>query len=243
MCSIKERTSIVSEQEWITVDWLEEARELLHWLSNLESGPVLLMVRHSERPEDIDVLTTIRAEITEFGLELATEFGRRLPSNWRTTIFHSPHARTTQTAERVSKGLIESGGNLIDVERLSVLLGGRGDIERIVDSAHKIGFDEFYLRWKRNELPPDTIEPIEDYRQRLDQHIHSRLSKAGPNDLHLHVTHDIVIAVARGMYLDLSVDVGLAVPFFGGFGVSYIDGELVGFNRGVQVEVTRNLFT
>ena len=234
---------MVSEQEWNGIDWLEEARALLHWLSTLESGPALLMVRHSERPEDIDVPTTIRAELTEFGLDVATEFGRRLPLTWRTTIFHSPHVRTAQTAERISTGLVESGGNLVDIEELNVLLGGRGDIERIVGTAHMIGFDEFYWRWARHELPPATIEPIDDYLQRLTLQVGSRFSKAAPDELHLHVTHDVVIAAARRMYLDLSVDDGIDVPFFAGFGLAQAGGELVGFNKGVQVNVTRNLFT
>ncbi len=232
---------MVSEQEWNAVDWLEEARALLQWLHTLDSGPILLMVRHSERPEDIDVPTTIRAELTDFGHAIATEFGKRLPSRWRTTIFHSPHARTTQTAERISAGLVEADGMLAGIERLNVLLGGRGDITRIVESAHMIGFDQFYWRWARNELPTETIEPIDDFLQRLTQQIGSRFSKAGTDELHIHVTHDIVIAAARGNYLDLSFDVGIHVPFFGGFGISHADDKLMGFNNGIQVDVTGNL--
>ena len=50
---------MVSEHEWNTVEWLDEARNLHAWLDSLESGPTLLMVRHSERSEDIDVPTTL----------------------------------------------------------------------------------------------------------------------------------------------------------------------------------------
>jgi broad specificity phosphatase PhoE len=234
---------VVTEREWNTIEWLEEARTLLDWLDTLDSGPVFLMIRHSERPEDIDVPTTIQAELTELGHDIATEFGRRLPMKSRTTIFHSPHIRTTQTAERISVGLQEGGGNLVDFERLNVLLGGRGDIEKIVKSAYETGFDEFYRRWTRNEIPTDTLEPIEDYLHRLTQQINSRFSKAGKEDLHIHVTHDIVIAASRGIYLDLSVDKDLAVPFLGGYGISRVDGKLVGFNKGKQVSIARNLFT
>jgi hypothetical protein len=124
-----------------------------------------------------------------------------------------------------------------------VLLGGRGDIEQIVSLAHEIGFDEFYNLWTRNEIPVETIEPVDDFLKRLTHHVFSRFNEAQKDELHLHVTHDIVIAAARAEYLSLDVDVGLAVPFLGGFGLSYKKGKLVGFNDGRPVTITRNLFT
>jgi broad specificity phosphatase PhoE len=231
---------LVTEREWNVIDWLEEAQSLLEWLDTLDSGPVLLMIRHSERPEDIDVPTTIQIDLTESGHDLAVEFGKRLSKNWRTTIFHSPHIRTTQTAERIAEGLQGAGGNLFEIERLNVLLGGRGDIEKIVTLAHNIGFSEFYWRWKRNEIPTETIEPIDDYLKRLTQHVSDRFSKADTNDLHIHVTHDIVIAASRMIYLVLPTDEGLVVPFLGGYGIARYDQALVGFKSGKPVEVIRN---
>ncbi|MGY5853651.1 MAG: histidine phosphatase family protein [Candidatus Thorarchaeota archaeon] len=234
---------MVTEREWIAIEWLADARALLDWLNTIDSGPVLLMVRHSERPEDIDVPTTIRAELTEFGRKIALEFGRRIPKRWRISVYHSPHIRTTQTAKEIARGFQESEGILLELQELSVLLGGRGDIERIVASAYETGFDEFYWRWTRDEIPTETIEPIDDYLQRLTPQVISRFSKAGKDDLHIHVTHDTVIAASRGIYLDLSVDVDLAIPFLGGYGISRVDGKLVGFNNGKQVDVARNLFS
>ena len=229
---------MVSEHEWRSIEWLEEARALLGWLDTLDSGPVLMMIRHSERPEDIDVPTTIRVDLTESGHEIAAEFGRRIPKKWRTTIFHSPHIRTTQTADRISEGIEKAGGNLVMKETLNVLLGGRGEIEKIVTLAHGIGFDEFYWQWKRNEIPTETIEPIDDYLERLTQHLIDRFSRASSNDLQIYVTHDTVIAASRGIYLDLSIDEGLHVPFLGGYCIARSDGKLVGFKGGQLVEVT-----
>jgi broad specificity phosphatase PhoE len=232
---------VVTEREWIAVEWLAEARALLDWLNTIDSGPVFLMVRHSERPEDIDVPTTIRAELTEFGRKMALEFGQRIPKRWRISVYHSPHIRTTQTAKEIARGFQESEGILLELQELSVLLGGRGDIEKIVSLAYETGFDEFYWRWTRDEIPTETIEPISDYLQRLTPQVMSRFSKAGKDDLHIHVTHDTVIAASRGIYLDLSVDVGLAIPFLGGYGISRVDGKLVGYNNGKQVDVARTL--
>ncbi len=198
------------------------------------------MVRHSERSEDIDVPTTIRAELTDFGHRIAHEFGRRLPSLRRITIYHSPHVRTTQTAKEIARGFQENEGVLLELQEVNVLLGGRGDIERIVTLAYETGFDEFYRQWTRNEIPTETIEPIDDYLVRLTQHVNTSFSNAGKEDLHIHVTHDIVIAASRGIYLDLSVDVGLAVPFLGGYGISRNKGKIVGFNNGKQVNVAQN---
>jgi len=238
-----ERPLLVSVDEWNNLEWLEQAQSLLEWLNNIDSGPILLMVRHSERTEDIDVPTTIRAELTDLGHQIAIEFGRRIPEKWRVSIYHSPHARTTQTAERISEGLQDQGTELVETESLNVLLGGRGDIEQIITLAHQSGFDEFYNQWVQKQIPFDTLEPIDDYLQRLTGTIVARFSEAGPDDLHLYVTHDIVVAASRMAYLDLSFDDGLAIPFFGGFGISLTDGKLVGFNKGEMVNVTRNLFT
>jgi broad specificity phosphatase PhoE len=234
---------VVSESEWINIDWLEEARMLLDWLGTLDSGPVLIMVRHSERLEDIDVPTTIRAELTESGHDIASEFGKRLPKNFRVTIFHSPHIRTKQTAERIAWGLQEKGGILIGVEQLNILLGGKGNIEEIVTLAHEIGFDEFYWRWKRNGIPLEVIEPIGDYLERLTQQVTGRFHQAETNDLHIHVTHDTVIAASRSTYLEIAIDEGLSVPFLGGYGIAKIGEKLVGFKGGKRVDVTRNFFS
>jgi broad specificity phosphatase PhoE len=234
---------LVSADEWNSLEWLGQAQSLLDWLINIDTGPVLLMVRHSERAEDIDVPTTIRAELTDLGHQIAIEFGRRIPEKWRVSIYHSPHSRTTQTSERISEGLQERGSVLVDTESLNVLLGGRGDIEQIITLAHQEGFDEFYNQWVQKQIPSDTLEPIDDYLQRLTEAIVTRFSKAGPCDLHLYVTHDIVIAAGRMTYLDLTIDDGIDIPFFGGFGIALIEGKLVGFNKGEQVKVTRNLFT
>lgn len=231
---------MVSDHEWTSIGWLSEARALLSWLYTLDSGPALLMVRHSERLEDIDVPTTIQAELTVSGHNLASEFGRRLPMNMKTAIFYSPHIRTRQTAERIASGLKEKGGVLLAIEKLDVLLGGRGDIDEIVTLAHEIGFDEFYFRWKRNEIPPEIIEPIDDYLERLTQQVVDRFTQAETKDLHVYVTHDTVIAASRNTYLDISVDRGLSVPFLGGFGIAKTNDKLAGFNRGDIVSITKN---
>lgn len=234
---------MVSEHEWNTIGWLEEARSLLNWLNTLDSGPVLLMVRHSERVADTDVHTTIKADLTDFGHKIALEFGRRLPKRWKTTIYHSPHIRTAQTAKEIAKGLQEKEDCLQELEELNVLLGGRGDIEKIITLAYDISFDEFYWRWTRNEIPTDVIEPIDDYLQRLTQNVVSRFSEAGNDDLHIHVTHDMVVAASKRIYLTPIADDTILVPFLGGYGVASIHGKLVGFNSGNQVDVVKNQFS
>ncbi|MFW9963447.1 MAG: histidine phosphatase family protein [Candidatus Sifarchaeia archaeon] len=230
---------MVSDYEWNSIDWLHEARALLGWLDSLDSGPALLMIRHSERPEDIDVATTIKAELTKSGQDIAFEFGKRIPKHWKTTIFHSPHIRTIQTAERIASGFKAKNGQLIDVEKLNVLLGGIGDIEKIVTLAYEIGFDEFYFQWKQNKIPPEIIEPIDNYLNRLTQQVIARFSQAEVNDLHIYVTHDTVIAALRNIYLDTLIDEGLSVSFLGGYGIAKTASKLVGFNDGEMVNISR----
>ena len=231
---------MVSEHEWNTIGWLEEARSLLNWLNTLDSGPVLLMVRHSERVADTDVHTTIKADLTDFGHKIALEFGRRLPKRWKTTIYYSPHIRTAQTAKEIAKGLQEKEDCLQELEELNVLLGGRGDIEKIITLAYDISFDEFYWRWTRNEIPTDTIEPFDHYIQRLTQQVRSSFSTAGVNDLHIHVTHDIVVASSRSIYLDLPVSESPYVSYLAGYGIAGIEGKQSGFKDKKPVKVVRS---
>jgi len=105
--------------------------------------------------------------------------------------------------------------------------------------AHEIGFDEFYFRWKRNEIPPKIIEPIDDYLERLTQQVTDRFYRTEANDLQVYVTHDMVIAASRSIYLDISVDKGLSVPFLGGFGIARTNEKLVGFNIGDIVSISK----
>ena len=92
------------EGKWYNADMnLEDVRHLL------ETGNrVLLMTRHSERPHiDPDDPTFGESlPITEHGMRMAEEFGRRLRTFASDVQFHSsPLRRTRMTAQCIAKGM------------------------------------------------------------------------------------------------------------------------------------------
>ena len=93
--------------EWASIDWLSDARALVEWVNNLEHAS-LIIIRHSERLVNLSPNETLKAELTPVGHQMAKEFGRRLPINKQITVLHSPNIRTTQTAERISEGVIDA---------------------------------------------------------------------------------------------------------------------------------------
>ena len=224
-------------QDWEQTNWLADAKSLLGWVKRTCDSPTMIMIRHSERLEDLDVQGTIRAELTDLGHRMAIEFGENLPSGRPIIIFHSPHVRTTQTAERILQGTGSKAGDAKLGGKQKVLLGAPGNIERFVAIAERIGFAEFYHRWADGTMDESTILPLNDYLERLIPATIRRLVEAGENVLHIHVTHDIVVAAAKQAFLDLDDDAGLQIPFLGGFGIAKTESGYIGFIQGEEKQL------
>lgn len=228
-------------ESWDSASWLREAKSLLRWIKEREDSPTMLMIRHSERLEDLDVMGTVKAELTDGGHALAIDFGKRLPREKNAIVFHSPHIRTTQTAERIIEGLKGVGGNALLGGKVRVLLGAPGNVERFVAIAEEIGFDEFYHRWANGSMDEETIMPLDEYLESLIPETFMRLAKARSNILQIHVTHDIVVAAARRAFLELDSDSGLAVPFLSGFAITKTANGYRGYTQGHEARVRNNL--
>lgn len=208
-----------SEHEWETVDWLRDARQLVDWVNGQADSRIMLMIRHSHRLVNRGFQASLTAELTPIGHETSVEFGRRLPTDRPVSIFHSPHIRTEQTAERIAEGLSESGGELVLMKELGILLGANADPRKYAAFAGEIGWPRTYQLWSKNMVPEDTIERMKAYTQRLHPHTLERLAEDSGDSLHIHVTHDMVVAACRWMYLTIKADPGLDVQFLGGFGL------------------------
>jgi broad specificity phosphatase PhoE len=110
-----------SSDSWDSLEWLSDARGLLEWIPQLGTKPAVLLLRHSERRVGLSVIDALEVELTPVGHEIAQEFGRRLPKGKKITLLHSPHIRTTQTAERIAEGVSDNGGTISHLASMDIL--------------------------------------------------------------------------------------------------------------------------
>ena len=226
-----------SEHEWETVDWLRDARLLVDWVNSQAGNRIMLMIRHSHRLVNRGFQASLTAELTPIGHEISVELGQRLPTDRPVSIFYSPHIRTEQTAERIAEGLSESGGDLVLMKELGILLGANADPRKYAAFAGEIGWPRAYQLWSKDMIPEDTIERMKAYTQRLHPHTLERLAEDSRDSLHIHVTHDMVVAACRWTYLTLRNDPGLDVQFLGGFGIVGADDAFRGFVDGKHTDL------
>ncbi len=226
-----------SEHEWETVDWLKDARHLVDWVNSQVRNRVMLMIRHSHRLVNRGFQASLTAELTPIGHETSAEFGRRLPTDRPVSIFYSPHIRTEQTAERIAEGLSESGGDLVLMKELGILLGANADPRKYAAFAGEVDWARTYQLWSKDMIPEDTIERMEAYTQRLHPYTLDKITEDSGDSLHIHVTHDMVVAACRWTYLTLKNDPGLDVPFLGGFGIVGADDAFRGFVDGKHTDL------
>jgi len=217
--------------EWNSYDWLSEARTLVEWVNNLESASMII-IRHSERLVNLSPSETLKAELTPVGHQMAKEFGRRLSTNKQVTILHSPNIRTTQTAERISEGVMDAGGVVIHKEKLDILWGPESDYSRFEALLSEFGFPEVYRRWIHGQIPTEIFEPLDQFFKRFLPHTLGRLSKADPDSLEIHVTHDLVIDIAQRKFLGIKTESDyFDIPFLGGLGFTKMKGAVKGYHK------------
>ena len=226
-----------SEREWETIDWLRDARQLVDWVNYQADNRVMLMIRHSHRLVNRGFQASLTAELTPIGHETSVEFGRRLPTDRPVSIFYSPHIRTEQTAEGIAEGLSESGGDLVLMKELGILLGANADPMKYAAFAGEIGWARTYQLWSKDMIPEDTIERMEEYAQRLLPYTLEKIAMDSSDSLHIHVTHDMVVAACRWKYLTLKNDPGLDVQFLSGFGIVGADDAFHGFVDGKHTDL------
>ncbi|MHA1480020.1 MAG: histidine phosphatase family protein [Candidatus Thorarchaeota archaeon] len=220
-----------SADEWSSYEWLSEARNLVRWVNTLKP-PSLILIRHSERLVNLSPSATIKAELTKVGHQMAKEFGRRLPTNKQIIILHSPNIRTTQTAERISEGVVDAGGSIIRQEKLDILWGPESDYSKFASLLTEFGFSEVYSRWINGLIPNEVFEPIDHFFERFLPHTLGRLSKAESNTLEIHVTHDLVIDIAQRKFLGINTESNyFDIPFLGGLGFVKIESTVQGYHK------------
>ncbi|MFW9806318.1 MAG: histidine phosphatase family protein, partial [Candidatus Thorarchaeota archaeon] len=116
-----------NHNEWNTIDWLVDARRLVHWINNGSvRHPAMLVIRHSHRESTKDVQILREMHLTELGHRMANQFGERLQKHRDIEIYYSSHPRCYETAQDIVDRYNETGGQAKLISDLRVLLGPKG---------------------------------------------------------------------------------------------------------------------
>ena len=154
--------------EWDTEEWMYGAKRLLDWISNVDSEqPVLLMVRHSHREMLHNYHDTMNAGLTDLGKKLSREMGFRIPTERKAHIFLSVVPRCYETAEGISEGFQQEGGEVIDMDPLPTLIGPEYSEREVWLNLNSNGENvtEFVNIWADDEF--EGIEPFNEFKVRL----------------------------------------------------------------------------
>ena len=222
--------------EWDTEEWTHSAKQLIEWVSTIDSKqPLMLMVRHSHRDILRTYEDTMGAGLTELGKRVSVEMGKRIPPTRKAHIFLSVVPRCYETAEAISKGFSEEGGEIIDMDPLPTLIGPEYTDRTVWSNLHPNGENvtEFVNKWADGEF--EGIEPFDEFKVRLIDDTVKRFLSLRDNQMHIHVTHDLALMCTKRILLDRSLTRDDRVPYLGGLGVTqiksvaelFVDGEKI----------------
>lgn len=197
----------------------------------------MLVIRHSHRESTKDVQILREMHLTELGHRMANQFGERLQKHRDIEIYYSSHPRCYETAQDIVDRYNETGGQAKLISDLRVLLGPKGSGGSISGEMMKIGGPEFIKRWINREWPKEIIWPIEEFREAFIQEVMGRFNSVSKNTLQIHVTHDLVLMVAKYFLFGVIPTRENWTPYLGGFGVVRINDQLIGYESGEERDV------
>ena len=157
----------MTENTWLELGWLQNARTLLQWVQGLEHEKrVILFVRHSHRLHSDNPHDLLHMQLTTLGHEMAREFGRQLPDRGTLEIFYSNHPRCVETAEGILEGYRSNNQPAVMLGEIRDLLGPKVHTN-IGKELDKFGIDGFINRWAKGAFPLSQLETLEEYGARL----------------------------------------------------------------------------
>ncbi len=165
---------------------------------------VIAFIRHSERdkvPSPANVGMD-NIPLTKRGLELAQRFGRKLPVYDRASVSHTSIIRSIQTATEIHGGLLQSQTqSRVTLEgkdsTFSVIY--RGTVSKSLRDAYRASLrgQVFAQMWLDGDVPGTIMRPAGETIDRFLADIETRIRKALPGSIHIHVGHDREIEVVR----------------------------------------------
>ncbi|MBD3406267.1 MAG: hypothetical protein GF411_09175 [Candidatus Lokiarchaeota archaeon] len=215
--------------------WLEDARGLLQWIEKRNKVPISLFIRHSHRKHSDDQEELLNMRLTPRGHQAAVLFGTKIPKNKSVSIYHSEHPRCVETAERIREGCIRSNISCSIEGPIRELLGPMVH-SSIGHELVEYGIDGFINRWARGEFPKTQIEPIRSYSTRLWENTVG-LQDTRSHEMHIHVSHDLVLMSVRCGILSIEASQSNWIPFLGGFGVYQVSDQFKWYEKGKEYSV------
>ncbi|MGY5858706.1 MAG: histidine phosphatase family protein [Candidatus Thorarchaeota archaeon] len=219
--------------EWENEEWTYGAKQLIDWAVSIDSEqPLLLMIRHSHREVLYTYEDTMGQGLTDLGKRVSVELGRKIPTGRKAHIFLSVVPRCVETAEAISEGFSTEGGEVVDMDGISTLIGPEYTDRSVWNNLHPNGENvtEFVNQWADDDF--EGIEPFSEFSVRLMDDTVKRLLSLKDNMMHIHVTHDLAMMCMKRILFDRPLTREDRVPFLGGLGITSKNGELIFFAAG-----------
>ena len=219
--------------EWDSEEWTYDAKRILDWISTIDSDQsVMLMVRHSHREMLHNYHDTMNVGLTDLGKKLSREMGSRIPIDRKAHIFLSIVPRCLQTAEAISEGYTSEGGEVVDMDALSTLIGPEFTDRAIWNHLNPNGENvtEFVNDWADTKF--EGIEPFDEFSVRLMDDTLKRLLAVKDNMMHIHVTHDLAMMCTKRILFNRPLTRDDRVPYLGGLGITVNNGVPILFTAG-----------
>ena len=231
----------MTQTEWDNLEWLSYARRLLAWSNTIdESQPLLLLIRHSHRVDISSLQEMARMGTTQLGKRMALEFGKRVPDRPVVKISHSFVPRCTETAYNIAEGIENTGAKVHSIDPLFALVGPQIKDLSLWDRMGVYGqrIAQFVNDWYDGKFSEEAMETVSIYEPRLHQDVLTPLTTAEDGELHIHVTHDLILMGSIRIFSRSPVTTDRRPPYLGGLGIVWNKDRYEVFENGAIHEVS-----
>jgi broad specificity phosphatase PhoE len=176
--------------------------------------------------------------LTPLGKSVSYEMGRRIPTYRKAHYFFSIVPRCYETAEAISEGFIQAGGEVIDMDPLPTLVRPEYTDSDVWKNLHPNGENvtEFVNRWASGEFE-GQIEPFNQFQERLMSDTLIRFTSLKENQTHVHVTHDLALMCAKRTLCGRTLTEDDREPYLGGVAIAYKNSKLRIFIAGKDIQL------
>ncbi len=234
---------MTGESAWDYIEWLADARSLVGWTSQKpQDERCMIFLRHSHREMILDHSSQFSTGLTEIGKQMAYEMGRRLPAGRPIRTFFSFVPRCHETAQQLTEGIRDSGGEVVEFESIAILVMPEFSDEAVWEHLQPDGKNvaEFVNRWAEGEFG-EMIESWSEYEARLMETTLQRLKKDRGPVVHIYVTHDLAVMAMKRILLKRTLDNEDRESFLGGICVCIEEkGDMLLYNSGHETELSAN---
>ncbi len=234
---------MTSEDLWDTEDWLSSAKKLIHWICDVdEDKPLMILVRHSHRETLRNHEDMLSGGLTPLGKVVSKEMGLRIPNHRKAHFFFSIVPRCYETAEAISEGFIQAGGDVIDMDPLPTLVGPEYTDNTVWMNLNPNGDNvtEFVNRWALGEFE-GRIESFSEFQERLMDDTLRRFASLKDNQVHIHVTHDLALMCVKRTLSGRVLTEEDREPYLGGIAVAFKNASYQIFMTGKSEELKTSL--